>query len=219
MTDKPQTVQDAWADVMVAARALGKGNTANAGGTRFNFRGVDDVMNLVGPILRDSRVSVLPSTAQVVADREVTTKAGSIMRNVTVAVSYTVHGPDGSTMPGAALGEASDSGDKAVSKAMSVAFRTFLLQSLCLPTDEPDPDLTIHDRGERGGAAAQPQAVRGRAQKVEPADLDAVTSFDALEALWARAEAAGQGKDEEVKGAFAARAEQIEAASRKAGQS
>jgi hypothetical protein len=39
-----------------------------------------------------------------------------------------------------------DSGDKAVPKAMSVAFRTALLQALALPTDEPDPDASTYER-------------------------------------------------------------------------
>jgi hypothetical protein len=50
-------------------------------------------------------------------------------------------------LTGCAYGEASDAGDKSTPKAMSVAYRTFLLQSLCLPTDEPDPDSETHDRG------------------------------------------------------------------------
>lgn len=39
-----------------------------------------------------------------------------------------------------------DSGDKATAKAMSVAFRTALLQALCLPTDEIDPDAESYER-------------------------------------------------------------------------
>jgi len=33
-----------------------------------------------------------------------------------------------------------------VSKAHSVAYRTLLLQALCIPTDEPDPDAASHER-------------------------------------------------------------------------
>ena len=64
----------------------------------------------------------------------------------TVEVEFTFHGPDGSTIVCSALGEASDAGDKATSKAHSVAFRTALLQALCIPTDEPDPDASSHER-------------------------------------------------------------------------
>ena len=42
-----------------------------------------------------------------------------------------------------------DAGDKATAKAMSVAFRTALLQSLCLPTDDIDPDAQSYERSEK----------------------------------------------------------------------
>src|SRR5690606_34079164 len=45
-------------------------------------------------------------------------------------------------------GEAMDSGDKATSKAMSVAFRTALIQALALPTDEPDPAESTYQRSD-----------------------------------------------------------------------
>ena len=45
------TVHQAWSAVMGEATALGK-NQRTDSGQRFNFRGIDDVMNLVGPILR-----------------------------------------------------------------------------------------------------------------------------------------------------------------------
>ena len=58
------------------------------------------------------------------------------MGHVTVVVAYTFTAPDGSSIVTSAAGEAMDSGDKATPKAMSVAYRTALLQALCLPTDE-----------------------------------------------------------------------------------
>jgi hypothetical protein len=57
-----------------------------------------------------------------------------------VEVKFSVYGSDGEPISGIVAAEAFDSGDKATAKAMSVAMRTFLLQLLCLPTDEPDPD-------------------------------------------------------------------------------
>lgn len=202
------SVQAAWSAVMGDVRGLGKNNQANAGGVRFAFRGIDDVMNAVGPILRQHNVSVIPVSVAVVADREVMTSNNKIMRNVTVSIGWSIVGPGGDTLPGMSLGEASDSGDKSVSKAHSVAYRTFLIQALCLPTDEDDPDHTIHDRVQR--PAQQPQAGRQRPAEVQPAELDALQDMDALEALWARAEAAGQGENAQVKAAFQAAAARIE---------
>lgn len=154
------TVQEAWANVMTDVRALGKGQAVTSGPARFNFRGVDDVMNAVGPVLRDHGVSVVPTSVEHMPE-DVVTRTGSKMRNVTVIVSYAIHGPAGDTMPGAAAGEAADSGDKATPKAMSVAYRTFLLQALCLPTNEPDPDMHQYER------AAEPTTEELVAQVVE----------------------------------------------------
>jgi hypothetical protein len=130
---------------MADVRALGKDQRNTQQG--FNFRGVDDVMNAVGPALRDHGVSVVPTGVTHLENSTYTTKSGTVMRDVMLVVQYAIHGPAGDTMAGAAAGEASDAGDKATPKAMSVAFRTFLLESLCLPTHEVDPDAQVYERG------------------------------------------------------------------------
>lgn len=111
----------------------------------FNFRGVDAVVNAVGPALRTHGVIVLPRVLARHTETYQTSK-GATMRNVAVEVEFTFVGPDGSTLTCSALGEAADAGDKATPKAHSVAFRTALLQALCIPTDEPDPDASTHER-------------------------------------------------------------------------
>jgi hypothetical protein len=69
-----------------------------------------------------------------------TTAKGSTMNVVRLIVEFAVHGTEGEPVTGVVAAEAFDSGDKATAKAMSVAYRTFMLQTFCLPTDEPDPD-------------------------------------------------------------------------------
>ena len=138
------TVHEAWSLVMGDVQGLRKGDLNRVQG--FAFRGVDATMNAVGPALRRHGVSVVPASVSVVEIERYQTAKGGQMQGVTVAVEYAVHGPGGDSFPGAALGAAADSGDKAIPKAMSVAFRTFLLQSLCIPTDEPDPDAESHER-------------------------------------------------------------------------
>ena len=68
------------------------------------------------------------------------------MGHVRVKVTYTFIGANGDAIKATVVGEAMDSGDKATAKAMSVAFRTALLQSLALPTDEVDPDASSYER-------------------------------------------------------------------------
>jgi hypothetical protein len=140
------TVHQAWSKVMAAVQAIGKNERNTDQG--FNFRGIDATINAVGPELRAQQVIVVPYASEIVADERYTTKKGTAMRGVTVRVNFRVFGPGGDHFQGQALGEAADSGDKAISKAHSVAYRTFLLQSLCIPTNEPDPDSESHERSD-----------------------------------------------------------------------
>ena len=138
------TVHEAWSAVMGDVQSISKSERNDQ--QRFNFRGIDAVMQAVGPALRRHGVSVVPVEASVVESERYQTARGGLMQGVVVSVSYEVHGPDGDTLTGGALGAAADAGDKAVPKAMSVAYRTFLLQALTVPTDEPDPDYEVHER-------------------------------------------------------------------------
>ena len=74
-----------------------------------------------------------------------------------VKVTYRVYGPSGDSIHGKVAAEAMDFGDKAIAKAMSVAYRTFLLQALTIPTDEPDPDSESYERGVPNGTGASQQ--------------------------------------------------------------
>jgi hypothetical protein len=143
------TVVAAVSAVMGDVQSVGKDGRNQSQG--FNFRGIDAVLNAVGPALRKHGVIVTPKVLTYTAGTYQTSK-GALMHSVTVEVEFTFHGPAGDTLVCSALGEAADSGDKATSKAHSVAFRTALLQALCIPTDEPDPDETSHER-------AAPQAM------------------------------------------------------------
>lgn len=174
------TVQEAWAAVMGDVRALAKGERNAQQG--FNFRGVDAVMNAAGPALREHGVSVVPVGVSEVRTSEYTTKGGTVMRDVFLVVSYLITGPGGDTMPGAAAGEASDAGDKATPKAMSVAYRTFLLQALTLPTDERDPDADTYERGPSRQDSAQ-RYVGGIAQCTDPVVLENVRQQAEAEGL------------------------------------
>lgn len=112
---------------------------------KFVFRGIDAVVNAVGPMLRRHKVIVVPQVTSVDYDT-VQTSTGKPATACRVLVSYIFWGPDGDCIETSVIGEAWDAGDKAAPKAMSVAFRTALLQALALPTDEPDPDSNTYER-------------------------------------------------------------------------
>lgn len=118
----------------------------------FNFRGIDNVVNAVSPALRKHGVVVVPcvnsSEAETLEIGQNRTRMGYVRVNVT----YTFYALDGSNIATTVVAESMDSGDKATAKAMSVAFRTALLQTLCLPTDDLDPDADSYVR-----SAGEPQ--------------------------------------------------------------
>ena len=123
--------------LMSEVRGLAKKekNTAQ----NFSFRGIDSVMNVVGPALRDAGGYIVPNIISSEYAQS-PSKNGGINHIARLQVGFSVYGSEGLPIVGTVAAEAFDSGDKATAKAMSVAYRTFLLQLLCLPTDEPDPD-------------------------------------------------------------------------------
>lgn len=147
------TVHQAWSKVMEEVQGIAK-RDRNTQGPGYNFRGVDAVMNAVGPKLREHGVMVIP---RVISERSENyeSKNKALMTSRLVEVEYTVYGPDGSSFTGSAYGESADAGDKAMPKAMSVAYRTFLLQALTVPTDEPDPDSSTNERATQQEPRAQ----------------------------------------------------------------
>lgn len=145
--DKPRTIADLMAAVMGDVQAVGKtGRNTQQG---YNFRGVDAVVNAVGPVLR--KHGVVPMPHKTVAQyRDVQTSTGKPSRECTVTVTYRFYGPAGDFLEAEVPGESMDFGDKGAPKAMSVAYRILLLQALCIPTDEPEPDAQSYERGQPG---------------------------------------------------------------------
>lgn len=147
-----QSVQRALVRVMRDVTEVGKSQISIDHPDQFAFRGVDDVVNAVGPVLRKHGVLLLPQLLNLSA-RDVRTNDGGMSREVTVTVRYRFIGPMGDELPVDVPGEAVDWGDKATGKAMSVAWRTALIQALAIPTGDPDPDLAALRRQQQDAAA------------------------------------------------------------------
>lgn len=142
MTDKP-SIHEALSQVMADVRAVRKDSRNSDQG--YVFRGIDAVVNAVGPSLRTHGVIAVPMLEHA-SYRDVQTSRGKPSREVTVQVRYRFYGPAGDYLDTVVPGEAMDFGDKGTAKAMSVAMRIALLQALALPTDEADPDSQTYER-------------------------------------------------------------------------
>lgn len=132
---KPDVIETMWA-VMRTVTSIGKSDFNDF--HKFNFRGIDTVLDKVGPAFREHGIVTLPKLLSLDAV-EVRSSKDKPMRLTTVTVEYTFVGPAKDTAVAVVPGEAWDSEDKGSSKAMSVAYRTALLQVLSIPTKERDP--------------------------------------------------------------------------------
>ena len=129
---------------MADLKAVGKNSKNQQQG--FKFRGIDDVMNALHPIMSKHNIFVAPTVLDSNVKSYSTTR-GTQMQNTVIKVEYSFYAEDGSKVTATTYGEASDSGDKSYSKAMSIAFKYALFQVFCIPTEEmQDPDLNSHER-------------------------------------------------------------------------
>lgn len=116
----------------------------------YSFRGIDEVLNALSPILVENQLLVLPR----VLSRDVTerqTRHGGALFYTTVEVEYDfISAKDGSRHTIRTVGEAMDSGDKSTNKAMSAAYKYAAIQAFCIPTQgDNDADSTTHDVASR----------------------------------------------------------------------
>ena len=142
--EAPMTVHQALSRVMREVGAIAKTDKNTSQG--FNFRGIDSVVNAVSPALQRYGVVVIPTVETYEYNTVEIGRNRTAMGHVKLKVSYTFVGSQGDALKATVVGEAMDSGDKATAKAMSVAFRTALLQSLALPTHDTDPDAQSYER-------------------------------------------------------------------------
>lgn len=198
------TVFQALGAVMAEVQSVAKSDRNTH--QNFNFRGIDAVVNAVGPALRKHGVIVTPDVLEAEYDSITVGQNRTVMGHVRLKVAYVFYGPAGDWLRCVVVGEAMDAGDKGTPKAMSVAFRTALLQALCLPTDEPDPDEQNYQRSAaetpaRGqGARTTSGATRATAEPAPAAatmsaedqaayaaavtHVASITDQDALRAFW-----------------------------------
>lgn len=195
MTTEPHptpspTIRELMTRVMADVRSVSKSSRNTE--QNYNFRGIDDVLNAVGPAMRDHGIIAMPELLDV-SYRDVTTSRGKPSRECTVRVKYTFYGPAGDELSCVVPGESMDFGDKGTAKAMSVAFRIALLQSFALPTTDTDPDAQSYERAyrdERQGFNDQrptgPTTEQLAAFDLAAKEIAAAESEDSLRAAWAK---------------------------------
>lgn len=166
----------------------------------FNYRGIDAVVNAVNPVLAEVGGFIIGEALSTEYESFVSAKgtAGTVAR---LTAKYSWYGTDGGEpISGVVSSEANDYADKATAKAWSVALRTFLLQTLMLPTDDPDPDSSYIERGHRGSVADNAGvSIKDAVAAAEWLEaIEGAESIAQLQAAWEGAGKAGVTKDPKV---------------------
>lgn len=105
----------------------------------YKFRGVDDIYNHVHDLMGRAGLTLVPETTEVQRTAYQGTGGGRA-NHTAVVVTYRWYAEDGSSIPVQIPGEGMDAGDKGTGKALSMAHKYAIIQSLALPTGEPDAD-------------------------------------------------------------------------------
>lgn len=114
-------------------------------GQGWKFRGIDQFVNALHPILNKHNVGILPEVIQHAEPKFVTSekfdKEGKIIakktsKNTHVTVKYKFFAEDGSSVDVVMPAEGVDPGDKGTNKALSAAFKYALIQTFCVPTED-----------------------------------------------------------------------------------
>jgi hypothetical protein len=99
------------------------------------WHGLDAVPNAVGHAIRKTGGFVTPEVIAIDRSTRITEKSGFQMVTRGI-IRYRLFGSDlGEPISHVVLAEAFDKGDKGTEKMMKIAFRTFLIEVLHLPTD------------------------------------------------------------------------------------
>jgi hypothetical protein len=127
---------------LAAMRAISKVGIAKLRKNKdqgYNFRGIEDAMNEMSPILIAAGITVTPCYSDLTVSAG-ESKSGTKLRFATVKGSFTFKAADGSSEVTECYGEGMDSSDKAVSKAQSVAYRTALFETFVVPLMAMNPE-------------------------------------------------------------------------------
>jgi hypothetical protein len=165
----------------------------------FMFRGVDQVMNVLHPLLSEFGVFIVPEVVESHREERQTKSGGNLI--------YTIHkikfhftAMDGSEVCATVVGEGMDSADKSSNKAMAVAFKYACFQVFCVPTEEiaqEDPDNYMPE----ASTVSEAQLLRFIENCDSVADLrDLCNMYEANIKANPKAMAAYQAKKAEMKG-------------------
>lgn len=178
--DAPPSLAVALARVAKDVGGIAKDRQVTSGPARYNFRGIDDVLDTIHEPMAKHGVSFIPAGFTVIDSSVGVTKSGSSQQHLLGVVSFTILGPAGDSIRASILAESQDTSDKAASKLMSMAYKYLAFQVLSIPVrgamEESDADSS--PRGESGTAMSTNDLIETLAKYAAQVgqDLEGITA-------------------------------------------
>lgn len=137
-TTTPSGVIRAISAVMADLPAIGKGDKSPEG---YRYRGIEAITSKLQPLMAKHGVVIVPNATVMQIVPAVSMREG--WQDVHMSVTWTIYGPDGSSITATTHGIGRDKADKGANKAMTQALK-YLLLSLLVIADKAD-DSEAHD--------------------------------------------------------------------------
>lgn len=119
--------------IMSLVGVIGKDRTNTMQG--YKFRGIDDMYNALNEHLSKEGIFVTSKVIEKQREERQSAKGGLLLYSI-LTMEFEFFAEDGSSVKSTTVGEAMDSGDKSMNKAMSTAYKYALMQIFCIPTEE-----------------------------------------------------------------------------------
>lgn len=189
--------------VMQSIGDVDKSDHMSGGGMSYNFRGIERIAPRVRDACIEHGLLILPRFARLTSvdrasvekfDNQGKSKGQSVTRVASVSMSYrfvNVDNPD-DFLDVEMVGEANDTLDKAVTKALTSCHKYLLLQSFVIGDAASDPDRQLPDHDEERGEPTPMESWRADEEDVEALRV-ATTMLDETQratfaAWWKRAQ-------------------------------
>ena len=165
-----QTIHALMSQAIRTVPAVGKNSQAPANMGGYRFRGVEDILTALKPIIANLGLFVVPTTLERI-ESERKLAGGKVQYVVDLHIQFTWYGPLGDTLIASTWGEGSDMGDKATQKAYTSAYKSMLSETFMLADAETDSER--HEVPETQGTTRssrqeQPARQDPPAQRPEP---------------------------------------------------
>lgn len=147
----------------------------------YSFRGVEDAMNMLSPIL--AKHGVFPTTKSIedVRNDEVQSKTGTLGYHYVRRYTFAFFADDGSSVETTVDGEAIDYGDKSSNKAYSTAYREAFWKLFIVPFETDD--IENHDHELTASTPAKPDGKNPALAKYKK-QLESAKTIDELKTIW-----------------------------------